>query len=60
MPIIPPDHLKTIPDDDYKSKNAMNQLLPELQVGIDTAVKEGWISEEDFRKHFYNRTNTTI
>lgn len=59
MADITPDCLRTIPDDDNKMKteNAMKLLLHELQIGIDSAEKEGWISEEAVRTHFYNRKN---
>ena len=42
-------------EENFQKAEAMIQLLCELNAGIRSAEEEGWISEEDFRKHFHNR-----
>ncbi len=44
-------------EENFQKAEAMIQLLCELNAGIRSAEKEGWISEEDFRAHFRNRSN---
>ena len=31
---------------------AMNELLHELDMGVQSAGQDGWINEEDFKEHF--------
>ncbi len=44
-------------EENFQKAEAMIQLFCELNVGIRSAEKEGWISEEDFRDHFRDRRN---
>ena len=44
-------------EENFRKSEAMIQLLCELNAGIRSAEKEGWVSEEDFRAHFKNRMN---
>lgn len=42
-------------EENFQKAEAMIRLMCELNAGIRSAEEEGWISEEDFRSHFYNR-----
>lgn len=44
-------------EENFQKAEAMIRLMCELNAGIRSAEEEGWISEEDFRSHFYNRWN---
>jgi hypothetical protein len=44
-------------EENFKKADAMIQLMCELSTGIRSAEEEGWISSEDFHKHFANRRN---
>jgi hypothetical protein len=44
-------------EENFQKAEAMIRLMCELNAGIQSAEAEGWISEEDFRKHFQNRRN---
>lgn len=37
----------------FRKAEAMIKLLSELQAGLESAEKEGWISEEEFNKKFF-------
>ena len=43
-------------DDERKIQEAeaMIELLCELNAGVQSSDKDGWISEEDFKNHFNN------
>ena len=40
----------------FQKAEAMIQLLCELNAGIRSGETEGWVSEEDLRAHFKNRS----
>lgn len=42
-------------EENFRKAEAMIQLLCELNAGIRSAEKEGWISAEDFRSHFADK-----
>jgi len=44
-------------EENFQKAEAMICLMCELNAGIRSADKEGWITEEDFRNHFRNRRN---
>lgn len=44
-------------EENFQQAEAMIQLMYELNAGIRSAEHEGWVSEEDLRKHFLNRRN---
>lgn len=41
----------------FQKEEAMIRLICELNAGLCSAEKEGWILEEDFQAHFKNRRN---
>jgi len=48
--------IRDIKDEEHFQKaEAMIQLMCEITAGIRSADEGGWISEEDFRKHFRDR-----
>lgn len=44
-------------EENFQKAEAMIRLMCELNAGICSAEEEGWISEEDFRRHFKNKRN---
>lgn len=42
-------------EENFQKAEAMIQLLCELNAGIRSAEEDGWIAEEDIRKHFKSR-----
>ncbi len=44
-------------EENFQKAEAMIRLMCELNAGICSAEEEGWVSEEEFRNHFYNRGN---
>ncbi|MCM1468106.1 MAG: hypothetical protein NC086_08160 [Alistipes sp.] len=44
-------------EENFQKAEAMIRLFCELNAGIRSAEKEGWISEEDFRDHLKNHRN---
>lgn len=44
-------------EENFQKAEAMIQLMCELNAGIRSAEREGWISEDEFRNHFRNRRN---
>ncbi|MDO4218657.1 MAG: hypothetical protein Q4C78_01550 [Synergistaceae bacterium] len=46
-------------EENFQKAEAMIRLLCELNAGIRSAEKEGWVSEEEFTNHFANRKNNT-
>ncbi len=43
-------------EENFHKAEAMIQLMCELNAGIRSAEDEGWISEDEFRDHFRNRS----
>ncbi len=41
-------------EENFQKAEAMIRLMCELNAGIRSAEAEGWIAEEDFRRHFHN------
>lgn len=44
-------------EENFQKVEAVIQLMCELNAGIRSAEEEGWVSEDDFRRHFKNRGN---
>jgi hypothetical protein len=44
-------------EENFEKAEAMIQLLCELNAGIRAGDEDGWISEEDVRKHIHGRRN---
>ena len=42
-------------EENFQKAEAMIQLMCELNAGIRSAEDEGWISEDEFRKHFRDK-----
>lgn len=45
-------------EENFQKAEAMIQLLCELNAGIRSAEEEGWLSEENVRKHFRAKRTT--
>ncbi len=51
--------IRTIEDEEnFQKAEAMIQLMCELNAGIRSGEEEGWVSEDDFRKHLKERRNS--
>lgn len=44
-------------EENFQRAEAMIQLMCELNAGIASAEREGWILEDEFNNHFQNRKN---
>ena len=44
-------------EENFQKAEAMLQLMCELNAGLRSAEDEGWISEEEFARHFLNKRN---
>lgn len=44
-------------EENFQKAEAMLQLMCELNAGLRSAEDEGWISEEEFTRHFLNKRN---
>ena len=44
-------------EENFQKAEAMLQLMCELNAGLRSAEDEGWISEEEFTRHFLNKGN---
>ncbi len=42
--------------EDDQRLEAMTQLMDELNAGLRSAKEEGWVSEDEFKNHFYERS----
>lgn len=45
-------------EENFQKAEAMIQLMCELNAGIRSAEKDGWVSEEEFNNHLKSRRNT--
>ncbi len=45
-------------EENFQKAEAMIRLMCELNAGIRSAEKEGWVSDDELRNHFQNRRNS--